>query len=380
MYTVDDLFDMRSVVGAKLEDIIAHHGYTKAKLCREAAVSRPTLDKLLEGAITNKTNFEKHITKILEHLSITPDDFMGKTKSEYSRARAFRNAMNVSSEKIAEATGISMERLLQMESGADVSVAELRDVAFYLGIGVQSMQGYSYFDTHVAKPETILSIYGEKEREALSGFWGFVGIQPANMEAYLWYPISYDAYQSVYKAMDEPYVVIPCMNNRVLLVNLNNVDDVAFSGESCDTPSVYFQGVPMPQVIYEAMEDVLDYGIDRIPEDRMSPAFKLVLEKYMQDAGLDEDGINDLFCGSEIYYQSGKKKKVFIDFTDQDDMLSCLYFQVYNMGCGALSAERARYKDFQEIEHVTPLNNISVFAAPLLAINEAIRQSIEDAL
>lgn len=378
MYTIDDLFDMRSVVGAKLEDTMERHGYTKAKLCRETAVSRPTLDKLLAGAITNKTSFEKHMTKILAHLSIAPNDFIGNTKSEYSRARVFRNAMNVSSERVAEATGISMERLRQMESGAEVSVAELRDVALYLGIGVQSMRGYSYFDTQVAKAETILSIYGEKEREGLSGFWGFVGILPTNMEEYLWYPISCKAYQSACKAMDEPYVVIPCMNNRVLLVNLNNVDDVAFSDEACDIPSISFPCEPIPQVIYEAMEDVLDHGIDRIPEARMSPAFKLVFETYMRDADLDEDGINDMFYGSEIYYQSGKKKKVFIDFADQYEMLSCLYFEVYNIGCNALSEERVRYKDFQEIEHFTPLNNISVFAAPLLAINTAIKQSFEN--
>mgnify|MGYP004548347765 FL=1 len=35
-------------------------------VCREAGISRPTLDKMLLGNITNKTNYDKHLTKIMQ--------------------------------------------------------------------------------------------------------------------------------------------------------------------------------------------------------------------------------------------------------------------------------------------------------------------------
>ena len=56
-YDLKDLFDKRSVVGAKLEDLLVEQGFTKAGFCKECGISRPTLDKLLAGNITSKANF-----------------------------------------------------------------------------------------------------------------------------------------------------------------------------------------------------------------------------------------------------------------------------------------------------------------------------------
>ena len=64
-YDFADLFDKRSVVGAKLEDLLVERSFTKAAFCKECGISRPTLDKLLAGNITSMANFEKHMQKIL---------------------------------------------------------------------------------------------------------------------------------------------------------------------------------------------------------------------------------------------------------------------------------------------------------------------------
>ena len=66
MYEVGDLFDKRSVVGARLEEILSEQGYSKSKFCKMCGISRPTIDKLLSGNLTSKANFEKHISKILK--------------------------------------------------------------------------------------------------------------------------------------------------------------------------------------------------------------------------------------------------------------------------------------------------------------------------
>ena len=57
MYTLDNLFDFRSVVGARIELKIKERGITKSQFCQIAGMSRPTFDKLLSGSITIKANF-----------------------------------------------------------------------------------------------------------------------------------------------------------------------------------------------------------------------------------------------------------------------------------------------------------------------------------
>ena len=78
MAYLDELFDLRSNIGNKLELIMEDRKITKAQLCNEAGISRPTLDKMIGGEITNKTNYDKHLEKILKYLKLTPDDLLGK--------------------------------------------------------------------------------------------------------------------------------------------------------------------------------------------------------------------------------------------------------------------------------------------------------------
>ena len=49
MYTLEDLFDRRSPVGTRLEQILMEKKCTKAELSKKTGVSRPTIDKVLSG-------------------------------------------------------------------------------------------------------------------------------------------------------------------------------------------------------------------------------------------------------------------------------------------------------------------------------------------
>ena len=60
MYSFGDLFDRRSTVGANIERILDDRKITKVELCKNTGVSRPTIDKLLAGTLTSKTNYEEH--------------------------------------------------------------------------------------------------------------------------------------------------------------------------------------------------------------------------------------------------------------------------------------------------------------------------------
>lgn len=72
----DELFEQRNLVAAKLKDCIRDAGYTKVSFASKADISRPTLDKLLNGSIDSKSTYDKHLQKILGVLGMTVDDLM----------------------------------------------------------------------------------------------------------------------------------------------------------------------------------------------------------------------------------------------------------------------------------------------------------------
>lgn len=73
----NELFEMRKLTGTKLKDYIRSNGFSKVSFCKKTEISRPTLDKILNGEIDSKSTFDKHLNKILTSLSIDPDTLMG---------------------------------------------------------------------------------------------------------------------------------------------------------------------------------------------------------------------------------------------------------------------------------------------------------------
>jgi transcriptional regulator with XRE-family HTH domain len=72
----DDLFDQRSLVAAKIKDCMKERGYTKVSFAKLTDISRPTLDKLLNGTVDNKSTFDKHLNKILAALNISAEELL----------------------------------------------------------------------------------------------------------------------------------------------------------------------------------------------------------------------------------------------------------------------------------------------------------------
>lgn len=72
----DELFEQRSLVASKLKDCIRDKGYTKVSFANKVNISRPTLDRLLNGSINNKSTFDNHIQKILKELNMSVDDLI----------------------------------------------------------------------------------------------------------------------------------------------------------------------------------------------------------------------------------------------------------------------------------------------------------------
>ena len=72
----DELFEQRSLVASKLKNYIRDMGYTKVSLASKADISRPTLDKILDGAVDSKTTFDRHMQKILSALNVTAGELI----------------------------------------------------------------------------------------------------------------------------------------------------------------------------------------------------------------------------------------------------------------------------------------------------------------
>ena len=90
----DELFEMRKLTGIKLKDYISGNGFSKVSFRKKTEISRPTLDKILNGEIDSKSSFDKHLNKIFTSLGIGPDTLMGfSTKAQSVDAMYSQNAL-----------------------------------------------------------------------------------------------------------------------------------------------------------------------------------------------------------------------------------------------------------------------------------------------
>lgn len=209
MYDMNDLFNSRDVVGCKLNQIIGSHKYTKSNVCTGAGISRPTLDKLLNGEVTNKTNFEKHISKLLAFLSLTPSELMGGIANPFTDSKTLRDALHLDLQQLSQRCGLSIDELQKIEAGEDVPLAELRDVAYCLGTGVTGVLGDGYFQTPVSSMDYFVKNVPATIHSP-GGFWGHLGILVQGQPKYLWFPITAYTRQLVYKNSTEniwPFLV-----------------------------------------------------------------------------------------------------------------------------------------------------------------------------
>lgn len=380
MRSVDDLFDRRAVVGTKLERILEERDYTKAKLCREAGISRPTLDKVLAGTITSKTNYEKHLTKILKCMSLTPDMLLGTIQHAFIRSKEIRKVTRISEEGVSKATGIPLRRLKEIEAGETASIVELRDIALCLSTSVRGLLGEGIFGVQLAKWEDILTPLPEEQGFGLHGFWGHIGILPVGEDRHTWYPITGGTRERIYQSLGEPYLVVPCMNNRVLLLNMDNIKEIVLLDEACDKPDFtnWDSGVDcgeIPLVFYEALEDYFLYQGNAYIDDVLSPSFQRWLACVLREKGWSEQEAYQWIHQSVIHFVEGKTSNLSIQFGERESLstiVSCLY---------DLEEPLEREVYFEEgngAELIINMKQVTFLDLPLLEVEEAIIKAIDD--
>lgn len=326
MYQLEDLFDSRSVVGAKLEATLAEQSYI---------------------------------------------------------SRTLRNTLRIKAEEIAVQTGIPLSRLKEIEAGAEATVAELRDIACCLSTSVRSVLGTYYFQTQIAMPQDILNVYQEDASDDKWGFWGHVGILPASSDQYLWFPITGNTRKLIYQMAEKDRMVVPCMNNKLLLINIQNIDRIVLLDDAYDAPgfgnwdpAVDCGAIPL--VVYEALDDYLYYKNEgRIPPaDIISPAFLNLIESLLNENKLDVDKL-DSSEGMTIYYTGNKVNQTDIDFESEETITEEIS-SLYEFNTSSLDGKFLFYQDDNGAEFFLNFDHVAVIELPLLKTEDAICRAQEE--
>lgn len=78
------IYNNEKLVGKNISKLIKREGYTKLSFAKKTGISRPTLNKILDGDIPSSTTLESHINKIIEILNI---DIEALLQNDYEEAQ-----------------------------------------------------------------------------------------------------------------------------------------------------------------------------------------------------------------------------------------------------------------------------------------------------
>jgi len=373
MYSTEDLFDLRSIVGAKVEQIIEEKKCTKAELSNRTGISRPTINKLLAGTLTSKANYVKHIEKVLDFLNMTPDMLMGKKENIHNKTKMLSEILRISTDELSKETGISVDRLKQIDSGSDATIAELRDIAMCLYVGVTDLLGGCYFESQISLLNDFVDFNGGINDRGISGFWGHVGILLNNNEKYLWFPITGRTKTNIVSNSENERIVIPCMNNKVLYLNMKHIKELILLDDGCDQPS-YANWDPtiscgeIPRVVYESLEDYV-YSDNNDLSDRL----KTCLDRLAKQNKWSEEDMVSMVDDSVIHFADGGSRVAGIDFTYEDN-ISEEVSNIWEFGSSAIPGNTFYFMDIDESDRIINVNNIAMIELPLLKVEEAINR------
>ena len=377
MDEIDILFEDRSVVGARLEKLLSERGYTKSRFCKECGISRPTLDKILAGTLGSMTNYEKHMRKILDCLLITPEALIGDSANAHSRTRQLRTLLHIKKEEIAAAIGISIDRLEEIEAGGQMTNAELRDLAVYLGTSTSCILSNNAFYPQTTALSDFVSEVDDEGAE-LSGFWGHLGVMPVGGTEYSWYPITrYEASELEYSLKGEQ-AVVPCMDNKLLYLNLGKIKSVVLLDEACDSPDYYNWDYSVgegeiPLVVYEVLDDYYSEFKESGEKSgtEYSPKLQKLLDHLIEEKKWTEDQIYKLTSGIKIRYADESVFENLIELGSGSSLLDAVN-DVYMMKGVGSSRKFVSFTDWNGAVTYINMEEVAVIELPLVGVEKRI--------
>ena len=381
MDEIDILFDNRSVVGARLEKLLGEREYTKSGFCKECGISRPTLDKILSGTIGSMTNYEKHMRKILNRLSITPEMLIGDSSKAHSRTRQLRTLLNIKKEEIAAAIEISVDRLDEIEAGEPMTNAELRDIALYLGTSTSCIMSSNVFYPQTTALSDFINEIDDEGAE-LSGYWGHLGVMPLGSTEYSWYPITrYEASEIEY-SLKGKQAVVPCMNNKLLYFNLEKIKSIVLLDDACDPPAYYNWDYSIgegeiPLVVYEVLVDYYSRERDENIEAEYSPKLQSLLNHLIEEKKWKDDQIYDLTSGIKIRYADGDVFNNLIELGNSSELFTVVN-DLYTMKDAGNTDKYVSFTDWNGAVTYINTGEVAIIEMPLVGVEKKIMDDFEE--
>ena len=381
MDEIDILFDNRSVVGARLEKLLGEREYTKSGFCKECGISRPTLDKILSGTIGSMTNYEKHMRKILNRLSITPEMLIGDSSKAHSRTRQLRTLLNIKKEEIAAAIEISVDRLDDIEAGEPMTNAELRDIALYLGTSTSCIMSSNVFYPQTTALSDFINEIDDEGAE-LSGYWGHLGVMPLGSTEYSWYPITrYEASEIEY-SLKGKQAVVPCMNNKLLYFNLEKIKSIVLLDDACDPPAYYnwdhsIGEGEIPLVVYEVLVDYYSRERDENIEAEYSPKLQSLLDRLIEEKKWTDDQIYDLTSGIKIRYADGGVFNNLIELGNSSELFTVVN-DLYTVKDAGNTDKYVSFTDWNGAVTYINTGEVAIIEMPLVGVEKKIMDDFEE--
>ena len=279
----------------------------------------------------------------------------------------------VSAEDVAELEEINIFEC-EMTRAGEYLLKEVRSSAT---LSSHVITNQYFFEPQFSEMEYYMDM--KDALDEISGFWGHVGIKLCGIDKYMWYPINSNTRKMIYKGIDEELMVIPCMNNKVLFLNMSNIEDITLSDFDADTPSgknwdEHVSCGEIPLVVYEALEDYEENSQVTLYNDteNSTELYKYLME-YVRKNGWTEEDIFQLLNTSVFYYLDGRKKSTIIDFyQDSDDIIETIEM-VYGYDFTDIEQNFMFYIDaHDETENFVNLKGISMMELPLLKVEEEI--------
>lgn len=384
MYDFDSLFDMRGLIGSRIEKLISEKGITKVNVCKSTGISRPTLDKILSGSLSNKTNYDKHLTKLLHLLCVTPDELVSKASNKYIHTIDLRAARSLSIEQLCDYTGLSRDRVMEIEAGEEASTAELRDIALSLDTGLLGVLGTGFFQTTVSTMNDFVN--SEKSKitiNTIQGFWGHIGLLLEGNTKYIWFPVTSYTCNRIREDLENDFIVIPCLDNSLLLVKTAAINQIFFLNEACDEPSdcdwdCKVSCGEIPPVVFEAYGDYISRTeYNEANQDRISDKFVDAVSRSIETGTLDPDKMYHAVNDVEIHYLSGKKRCFEMIYDEYNGLIDAVK-AYYEFGRLYDDSPFVTFEELSEATVALNLNSISYIRMPLAATEAQIARELAE--
>ena len=194
--------------------------------------------------------------------------------------------------------------------------------------------------------------------------------------------------------MNDDYIVIPCLDNTLLVVNNDYLQEIVFLDDACDPPEVLdwdysVDSGEYPGVIYEAFEDYYDYisSKDNNSEEfGLSSKFCEYLDLFVSENKIDADDFNYRLSEMKITF-SNKKTVSHLLRGELDDEIDDIVKSISETG-SLMFGHCLKVTDYNEAEINVNMKKVSliklprsktediIFANQMILINEAEMEAI----